>query len=121
MAVRVEGRHEKQGHAFEDAFRCFSAQQFAQGDEARVLAVAFSRVDASLKQEQGHAATSKLGRLEAPRSRHQKRSERPALGRASVLERARRLGPLAREGVAKAFDFIKATGFLETGRFGEGQ
>ena len=72
MAVHIEGRHEEDRHALEHPRGRRFAEDFAQRDEARVLAVALARMNAGLEQKYGHAA--RIG------ATGEERAHRPSFG-----------------------------------------
>jgi hypothetical protein len=143
MAVGVEGGHEKNGDLFEeirlrgrgggcrDGRGCVGRrrwiahpvrwiEQLSQRDEARVLAVAFSGMDAGLQHEKRNATLPDRDGIEGARSRDQKGPHRPAFGGAAVLERADRVGKPGRQQRGEPLHLVRAAGVPEIRCLGYG-
>ena len=67
VAVHAEHRHEHPDLLVQHAFRGLAFEDFAQGEEARILAVDFAGVDAALDQHHGQTALARRRRRRARR------------------------------------------------------
>ena len=118
MAVDIEDRHEQQHLLVQRARRCLAFQYFAQGQETRVLAVDFPRMDAALYQQ--HRYLAQLGHVRRQRARvgNGQRQHGAVFRRAAKFKAAHLFRVVLLEAPAQGFHFPVAARLLETRVFG---
>jgi hypothetical protein len=121
MAVGVECGNEQHGDCIQSACGRGTRQQFAQRNEARVLAIAFAWMDSRLQHQNGNAPIAQLLRCRCAAAGSDQCPQRAVFAGLPEFERTHGLGPRRGQGGAEPLYLIDASRLSESGLFGESQ
>ena len=120
VAVHVEDGHEHPDQLVQCTVGRPALQYLAQREEAGILSVDLTGVDAALDQHHRQAAPLRLLRRQGAAGGGDQGLHRAAFGRGPERGAAHGFRILACEGVAQRGDFLVASGLAEPGSFGHG-